>query len=140
MSPDKQTELRARAHADPTCSAALAAGDCAALAELLSAGRTCKNDREIGYGTILETIGIEAGNQLIDHLQAANDMRHVVPLLDQGRLRIGSAMVQASLRAFGADVITPADAEILCALGQQPDPLTAHEVAEALFNPDGSEK
>lgn len=140
MSPDQQAELRARAHADTDCQPALAARDCAALAQLLSSGRTCANEREIGYGTILETIGIEAGNRLIDHIQAASDMRHVVPLLQQGRLRIGSPVAQAALRQFGADVLSPAAAEVLCALGMQPEQLTAAQVAAALFNADGSAK
>lgn len=140
MNPEQQASLRARAHNDPACAEALAARDCAALAEILSAGRTCGNDREIGYGTILEVIGIEAGNALIDFIQGAQDMRHVVPLLEQGRLRIGSALVQATLRAMAATVIAPADAEVLCALGQQSDPFTAQQIAEALFHPDGSEK
>lgn len=140
MTPEQQAELHTRAHADPKCAAPLAARDCAALAVLLSDGRTCSNDREIGYGTILEAIGIEAGNQLIDFIQGQDDLRHVKPLLEQGRLRIGSALVQATLRAMGDAVIAPADVETLCALGQRPDPLTAQQVAEALFHPDGSEK
>lgn len=140
MKIEQQAELRVRAHSDPACAAALAARDCAVLARLLSAGRTCSTDLEIGYGTVLEAIGIAAGNRLIDHIQAAVDMRHVVPLLEQGRLRVGSTLVQATLRAMGADVISPADVETLCALARQPDPLSAHQVAEALFHPDGSEK
>jgi len=138
--PDQQAELRTRTHADPKCAGALAARDCASLAALLSAGRTCGNDHEIGYGTILETLGIDAGNKLIDHIQGEHNMRHVVPLLDRGALRIGSPLVQATLRGLPADVITTADVEKLCALGQQDDPLTAQQVAEALFYPDGSEK
>lgn len=140
MKSEQQAELRVRAHADPACAAALAARDCAVLAQLLSVGRTCSTDLEIGYGTVLELIGIAAGNRLIDHIRGASDMRHVVPLLEQGHLRIGSVLVQDTLRALGADVISPADAETLCALGQQPDPLTAQQVAEALYNDDGSFK
>jgi len=141
MSPDQKAELRQEAHLRADCAAALAARDCAALAELLSAGRTCGNDREVGYGTIIETIGVAAGNQLIDFIQAQPDMRHVRPLLEQGRLRIGSQLVQQSLQSFvGAGAVTQANADALCALGLQSDPLTAQQVGEALFHPDGSEK
>lgn len=140
MAPEQQAELRQAAHSRPDCAAALAARDCAALALLLSAGRTCGNDREIGYGTILEAIGIEAGNTLIDFIQEQTAMRHVKPLLEQGRLRIGSPMVRQSLQAFVGPAISQADADTLCGLGQQPDSLTAQQVAEALFHPDGSEK
>lgn len=140
MTPAQQAELRQAAHDRPDCAAALAAKDCEALAALLSDGRTCGNEREVGYGTIIETIGIESGNQLIDFLKAAEPMRHVVPLLDQGRLRIGSPLVQSTLQSFVGGPIDQADADALCALGLQPDPLTARQVAEALFHEDGSEK
>jgi thiamine biosynthesis protein ThiC len=141
MTPEQQAELRQEANFRADCADALAARDCQALAELLSAGRTCGNDREVGYGTILEVIGVSAGNQLIDFIQAQPDMRHVRPLLEQGRLRIGSQLVQQSLQSFvGAAAVTQADADALCALGLQPDPLTAQQVGEALFHPDGSEK
>jgi len=140
MTPAQQAALRQAAHERPDCAAALAAKDCEALAILLSAGRTCGNEREVGYGTIIETIGMESGNQLIDFLKASEPMRHVVPLLDQGRLRIGSPLAQSTLQSFVGGPIDQADADALCALGQQPDPLTARQVAEALFHEDGSEK
>jgi len=140
MTPAQQAELRQAAHERPDCAAALAAKDCEALAVLLSVGRTCGNEREVGYGTIIETIGLEAGNQLIDFLKAAEPMRHVMPLLDQGRLRIGSPLVQSTLQSLVGGPIDQTDADALCALGLKPDPLTAREVAEALFHEDGSEK
>lgn len=140
MTPAQQAQLRQAAHERPDCAAALAAKDCEALAALLSEGRTCGNEREVGYGTIIETIGLEAGNQLIDFLKSAEPMRHVMPLLDQGRLRIGSPLVQSTLQSLVGGRIDQADADALCALGLQPDPLTARQVAEALFHEDGSEK
>ncbi|WP_306393358.1 hypothetical protein [Telluria beijingensis] len=141
MTPEQQAEIRQLARSRPDCAEVLAARDCQALADLLSAGRTCGNDREVGYGTILEVIGVAAGNGLIDFIQDQPDMRHVRPLLEQGRLRIGSTLVQSSLQAFVvAGAVTQANADALCALGLQPDPLTTQQVAEALFHPDGSEK
>ena len=140
MTPAQQAELRQAAHARPECAAALVAKDCEALAVLLSAGRNCGNEREVGYGTIIETIGIESGNSLIDFLKAAPAMRHVVLLLDQGRLRICAPLVQLTLQSFVGGPIDQAEADALCALGLQPDPLTARQVAEALFHEDGSEK
>ena len=140
MTPAQQAEVRQAAHERADCAAALAAKDCEALAILLSAGRTCGNGREVGYGTIIETIGLEVGNQLIDFLKASEAMRHVMPLLDQGRLRIGAPLVQSTLQSLVGGPIDQADADALCALGLQPDPLTARQVAEALFHEDGSEK
>lgn len=140
MTPEQQEELRQAAHSRPDCAAALAAKDCQALADLLSAGRTRGNDVVVGYGTILEVIGIEAANTLIDFIKGAEALRHVVPLLDQGRLRIGSPLVQSTLQSFVGGPVDQAAADALCALGQQSDPLTAQQVADALFHPDGSEK
>lgn len=141
MTPDQQATLRAATRADPACGGPLAAKDCAALAQILSAGRTRPSATEIGYGTILEVIGIAAGNQLIDHIKGNPDLRHVVPLLEQGRLRIGSPVAQAAVQSFvAAGAVIQADADMLCALGREPAPLTAVEVAEALFHPDGTEK
>lgn len=141
MTPDQQAALRAVARANPACAVPLAAKDCAALALLLSVDRTRQSATEIGYGTILEVIGIAAGNQLIDFIKGNPELRHVVPLLEQGRLRIGSPVTQEAVQSFvGAAAVTQANADKLCALGGEPAPLTPLEVADALYNPDGSEK
>lgn len=140
MTPEQQAELRQAARSNPACADALAARDCDALAVLLSPGRMRSNGREIGYGMILETIGITAGNQLIDFIQAQQELRHVVQLLANGWLSIGSPLAQGALRSFGPDAISQADAEALCALGLEPNPYTAQQVAAALYHPDGSEK
>jgi len=141
MAPEQQEHLRATARANPACAAPLAAKDCAALALILSAGRTRPSATEIGYGSILEAIGIAAGNQLIDFIKGNPDLRHVVPLLEQGRLRIGSPVTQAAVQSFvAAGAVSQANADTLCALGREPAPLTLLEVADALYNPDGSEK
>lgn len=140
MTPEQQAELRQEVRSNPDCAEALAARDCDTIAVLLSPGRTRANGREIGYGTILETIGIEAGNRLIDFIQGQPDLRHVVRLLANGWLSIGSPLAQGALRSFGPDAIAPADADALCALGLAPDPYTAQQVAAALYNSDGSEK
>lgn len=140
MTPEQQAELRQAARSNPACAHALAARDCDAIAALLSPERMRANGREIGYGVILETIGIEAGNRLIDFIQAQPTLRHVVPLLANGWLSIGSPLAQGSLQSFVPTAISQADADALCALGIEPDPYTAQQVAAALYNPDGSDK
>lgn len=142
MTPDQQEALRVQAHGDGACAAALAARDIDELARILSIGRSRPTAREIGNGTILEVLGVDAGNKLLDHIAAADELRHVRPLLDQGRLMIGAALVQGTLQAYVQlpDVISQADADKLCALGIEPDPLTPQDVAEALYNPDGTPK
>lgn len=142
MTPEQQAALRAQARANPACAAPLAARDIDELARILSIGRTRPSAREIGNGTILEVLGVDAGNKLLDHIAAADELRHVRPLLEQGRLMIGAALVQGALQAYVQlpDVITKADADKLCALGLEPAPLDRLEVEAALFNPDGTEK
>lgn len=132
--------LRDQVHADPRCAAALAARDCNELARLMSVGRTRATTREIGTGTILEVLGLEVGNVLLDLIGSEPIYRHVKPLIDQGRLLIGSPLAQETVRSLVPAVLTSAQAEALCALGLEPSPYTALELAEALFYPDGSEK
>ncbi|MFC5548190.1 hypothetical protein [Massilia aerilata] len=141
LTTDQQAGLRQAARATQAGMDALARKDCAALAALLSVGRTHPSATEVGNGTILATIGIDAGNSLLDHIGSDPSMRHVKPLLEQGRLKVGSPVAQGAIRAFAtANVITQSQADALCALGVEPDPLTAQDVADALFNPDGTEK
>jgi hypothetical protein len=142
MTPEQQSILRAAARANVACAQPLADRDLVELARILSDGRTRPSSREIGNGTVLETLGIEAGNKLLDHIQSAPELRYVKPLLEQGRLMIGSPVVQAALQSFVAldNVLTQADADKLCALGREPDPLAPQDLAEALFNADGTEK
>jgi hypothetical protein len=142
MTPEQQALLRSAARANEACAQPLVDRDLVELARILSSGRTRASAREIGNGTVLEVLGIVAGNKLLDHIQSAPELRYVKPLLEQGRLMIGSPVVQAALQSFVAleDVLTQADADKLCALGVEPNPLTPQEIADALYNADGTEK
>lgn len=104
-----------------------------AIAAALSAGRTKTVPTEIGNGMIIETIGLAAGNALLDAIYGNADFRYVKPLLEQGRLRIDSPLVRATLDGMvGAGVITQAEANALKALAVQADPVTAYDVGYAL--------
>ncbi|MFK3741435.1 hypothetical protein [Massilia sp. TN1-12] len=142
MTPEQQAELRAQVRADEACATPYAERDIHELARILSAGRVRQSAREIGNGTIIETLGIEAGNKLLDHIANDNNLRHVRPLLYQGRLIVGAPLVQAALQSYVAlpDVLSQEGADKMCALGREPDPLGPLDVAEALYNPDGTEK
>lgn len=141
MTPEQQAELRIQARSNPACAQALANRDLDALAAILSVGRTRPSVLEVGNGTIIEAIGIESGNRLLDHINSDASMRYVRPLLEQGRLKVGSPVAQGTIRAFAtAGLINDDEADKLCALGLELAPLTRDQVAEALFNPDGSEK
>lgn len=107
--------------------------DHGAIAEALSAGRTKLVVTEIGNGTILAELGIAAGNQLLDAIYNAPDFKYVKPLLEQGRLDIGSAVTQGALDMLAlAGACTQADADKLKALAIKPDPVTSQEVTKAL--------
>lgn len=116
----------------------LAGRDTAAIAGALSEGRTQLVPKEIGSGTIIETIGLAAGNALLDVLYAQADFRHVKPMLEQGRLRVDSALVRATLDSLaGAGVITAAQCAALKALAEAPSPVSEYAVRRAVWSDDG---
>ncbi len=115
------------------CSTALVASrDTQTIADAVSVGRKRRNTREIGNGSILETIGLAAGNALLDVVNTAADFRYVKPLVDQGRLVISSPLVQATLQSLVPSVLTQAQSDALCALGFEPDPVSELDVRIAM--------
>lgn len=129
-------EIRADIAASPEMLALVP--DTFALAEALSQGRTKLVPTEIGNGTILEAIGLSAGNALLDVINTAPDFRHVKPLIEQGRLRLDSALVLGTLQSLvDATVITQAHADALVARATVPDPVTEYEVRAAIRSADG---
>ena len=119
--------------------ALLASRDFDAIAAFVSAGRTKPSTREIGNGTILEVLGLETGNALLDVVNTAQDFRYVKPLVEQGRLTVGSALVQATVQSLvPMGVLKQSEADALCALGFDPDPVTAAQVTQALIDDGGN--
>lgn len=106
----------------------LAQRDTQAIAEAVSVGRIKRVPTEIGNGTILETIGLAAGNALLDVINQAAEFRHVKPLLEQGRLRVDSELVRATLDGLVPAVLTAEQAQALKALAEQPDPVAEFAV------------
>lgn len=103
------------------------------IARIVSIGRTKPSAREIGNGTILEVLGLSAGNALLDVIQAAPDFRHVKPLVEQGRLIVGSPLVAMALAGIVAQgVISQADADKLLAISTEPDPVSVQQVIAAM--------
>lgn len=112
--------------------------DTQAMADALSVGRTKPSTREIGNGTILEVLGMAAGNALLDAINTAPDFRHVKPLVEQGRLIIGGPLVAAALAGMvGGGVITQADSDKLLAIAVQPDPVSEIDVRRAVWSDAG---
>ena len=103
------------------------------IARVLSIGRTRPSSREIGNGTILEVLGLTAGNVLLDAINNAPDFRHVKPLVEQGRLIVGSPLVAVALAGMVAGgVIKQADADKLLAIAVEPDPVSVQAVVKAM--------
>lgn len=110
----------------------IASRDEAAISRILSVGRMRANTREIGNGTILEVLGIVAGNALLDVINADTNFRYAKPLIEQGRLLIGSTLVQATVKSLVPAVLTQAQSDALCALGLEDDVVSVYDIARAL--------
>lgn len=110
----------------------IAAKEHGQIAALVSAGRTKPSTREIGNGTILETIGLQYGNAMLDVIYSAPDFRHVKPLLEQGRLIVGSPLVVGTIQSMVPAVFPQAVADRLLALAVEPAPVSVQEVIQAM--------
>lgn len=108
------------------------------LATALSAGRTKFQHTEIGNGTILEVLGLTTGNALLDTLNSETGYRHVLPLLEQGRLRLDTLLVRASLQAMVGTVLTQAECDAMLAVAQVADPVSEFDVRCAIYADDGT--
>lgn len=111
----------------------IASGNYHAIAEAVNVGRTRLTPYEIGHGMVLEVLGLATGNALLDAVYAAPDFRHVKPLLEQGRLRLDSAIVQATLASLVGTVLTQADVDNLNALCTVADPVTWDQCQAAVL-------
>lgn len=140
MDESQLTALRAEIRANPACAAALAAKDCEAIASIISVDRKKANTREIGNGTILEILGITSGNAFLDVLNTNQTFKYVKPLIEQGRLLIGSPLVQTTVQSMVPAVLTQTEADNLCAIGWESYSISVQDVHEALFNKNGMEK
>lgn len=121
----------------PDCADALAARDCGALAAILSAGRTKLVERDIGYGTVLDTLGATAGAAFLDSLTAlaatSSPVKWALKLLDRGELNVGAAATQQQLDMLASVGVIPVEvAEALKNLAVVPDEITATQVQAAL--------
>jgi len=126
------SEIRAAIAASPELTALAAAGSTQAIADALSVGRTKLVATEVGAGTILEVLGMATGNALLDLIDTVADFRHVRPLVQQGRLRLDSALVIATMQSLVGTVLTQAQADALKARATAPDPVTHQQVSAAI--------
>ncbi len=87
-------------------------------------------ERLIGYGTVMEALGADAGAALLDALEALSAstpaVKWAMRLLDKGDLNVGSTAVRAQLDALCAGgVMTALQRDSLKALGEAPGPYRA---------------
>lgn len=109
------------------------AGNLAGIMDILSTGRTKKVPTEVGKGTILEVLGLTTGNAFLDVIDNGTDFRHAKHLLQDGRMRLDSNLVQTMLAQFVVGgVLSQAQSDALSVLCVRPDPVTAYEVHLAL--------
>ena len=110
----------------------IAAREHGQIAALVSAGRTKPSGLPVGKGTILETIGLAAGNAFLDVIDNQPDFRHVKGLVAEGRLIVSSPLVTATIQSFVPAVLTQAQADALFALAVVPAPVPVQEVIIAM--------
>ncbi len=110
----------------------IAAREHGQIAALVSVGRTRPSTSTIGNGTVLEVLGLETGNALLDVIYAEPTFRHIRPLLEQGRLIVGAAIVRGAIQAMVPAVLTQTDADKLLALGIEPDPVSVQAIVQAM--------
>lgn len=124
----------------PKISSTEAATKDKAIADIISVGRTRAKAFEIGKGTIVEVLGLAGANAFLDIIDGDTTYRHVKHLLQNGRLRVDSALVVQLVQGFmQAGVISANGGAALLALGREPDPVTAADVSRALRGPWGDE-
>lgn len=102
------------------------------IAAVVSAGRTKPSGLQVGHGTVLEAVGLTAGNAFLDAIYDSPEFRYIKPLLEQGRLIISSPLVTATIQAMVPAVISQADADKLLALAVVPAPVSTQEVIAAM--------
>ena len=110
----------------------LATRNTQAITDALNATRSKPSGLQVGKGTILETIGLAAGNAFLDVIDTQPDFRHVRGLVAEGRLIISSPLVMATIQSLVPAVLTQAQANALLALATVPEPVSVQEVIAAM--------
>lgn len=107
------------------------------IAAALSVGRWRYRRTEAGFGTILSTIGPVDGAALLDTLAAIKAGNRPLYwawyLLERGVFDFGTPAAQAQMDALvAAGVLSAGNAEMLKALGVEPDPISVAAVSAVL--------
>lgn len=111
-----------------------------AIAAILSVRRTKTVSRNIGPGDIIDAIGFEAGNVLLDEIYANTMFRHIKPELIDRNLDISRPLTIASLDMLvqsGLPGFTQSHADTLKDLAKVADPINFNTVSDALNVAEG---
>ena len=103
------------------------------IADGLSAGRVKLVKTEIGKLTVLSTIGLEAGNALLDIIDTVDTFRHVRYPLSNGWLDVSDPTARAMLDTICA----PENASKLKALAERPDPVNELDIRKICWSDEG---
>lgn len=118
------------------CPELIAARNEAAIAAVLSVGKTKLVHMTIGIGTVLSTLGASGGpflDGMVSMGASDSNVKWAMKLLETGEFNIGSAAAQAQMGAIAVAVPSLAtQIGLLLALAVVPDPVSAHDVAVAL--------
>lgn len=139
----------------PDLAAAVAARDCESIAEAISVNRVRAVSHEIGERGILDLLGPVAGDAFLSALEGITEPADLPGPMQQyfGAIRRGVSWLKSSGLDVGAPTtrllldnlalagkLPPAEVAKIKAIAEVPDPVTARQVAEALYNDDGSLK
>lgn len=108
----------------------------AAIATILSAGRTRPVDTDIGIGTILAKLGANGGAWL-DSIEAVgqqdSNVKWAMALIRDGRFRIDMPESRAAMQALAVAVPALADGiNVLLTSSVTPDPIAPARITQAL--------
>lgn len=147
LTAEQQAALRDAVKASPEYANAYAARDIDAIAAIMSAGRVRFRPTIIGDGTIIDAFvttyglaGLTQANTFLDGFRSDPMFRHVVRPMDRGELRLDNAGTRGMIAQMAGNSLPQAVAQAMLAMAAEPDPLNRLDVADALYNPDGSMK
>lgn len=111
------------------------------IAEILSVGRVRLVETYVDEGKILSTIGLVAGNALLDAIDADPLFKHAKKQLTNRGLDVSQALVRQSLDAMAASEFVSGfekpHADAIKNLARQPDPVHFNAVSDALNVAEG---
>lgn len=109
------------------------------ITRILSIGRTQLVKKNIGKGDVLDALGFEAGNILLDAVDANALFRHVKPELERGDLDVSRSIARQALDAMVGIItgFTQEHADVVKALAEAPNPLQLIDVSRVLNTAEG---